>query len=339
MPSRISTLFAGGILAVALAVVAATVPVPLVALGPGPTFNTLTDVDGKPVVAVTDLPTYPTSGNLNMTTVSVTDRLTLATALSFWGSAGEQVVPRSAIYEPGKTDEQVQEKNAADFTSSEINAESAAVQELALPSVPAVADVIEGSAADGKLRAGDRLVSVNGTAVASPDAVNTLLQATKPGDTATVAFTRGDAPQTVTVTLGSGDGRAQGVLGVMLAVLPKDGGVAINLGGVGGPSAGLMFSLGIVDKLTPGPLTGGRFVAGTGAIDAQGTVSNIGGIQFKMAAARAAGATVFLLPAGECAEAVAAAPAGLQLIKVGTLHDAVTALDDLHAGRTPPSCS
>ncbi len=339
MPSRISTLFAGGILAVALGVVAVTVPAPLVALGPGPTFNTLTDVDGKPVVAVTDLPTYPTSGNLNMTTVSVTDRLTLATALSFWGSAGQQVVPRSAVYEPGKTDEQVQEKNAADFTSSEINAESAAVQELALPSVPAVADVVEGSAADGKLRAGDRLVSVNGTAVASPDAVNTLLQTTKPGDTATVAFTRDDAPQTVTVTLGSGDGRAQGVLGVMLAALPKEGDVAINLGGVGGPSAGLMFSLGIIDKLTPGPLTGGRFVAGTGAIDAQGTVSNIGGIQFKMAAARAAGATVFLLPAGECAEAVAAAPAGLQLIKVGTLHDAVAALDDLDAGRTPSGCS
>lgn len=334
-----STLFAGGILAVALAVVAVTVPVPLVALGPGPTFNTLTDVDGKPVVAVTDLPTYPTSGNLNMTTVSVTDQLTLATALSFWGSSGEQVVPRSAIFEPGKTEEQVQEKNAADFTSSEINAESAAVRELALPSVPAVADVVEGSAADGKLKAGDRLVSVNGTAVASPDAVNTLLHATKPGETATVAFTRDGAPQTVTVMLGSGDGRAQGVLGVMLAVLPKDGGVAINLGGVGGPSAGLMFSLGIVDKLTPGPLTGGRFVAGTGAIDAQGTVSNIGGIQFKMAAARAAGATVFLLPAGECAEAVAAAPAGLQLIKVGTLHDAVTALDDLDAGRTPSGCS
>jgi PDZ domain-containing protein len=326
-------------LAAGLAVVAATVPVPLVALGPGPTYNTLTDLDGKPVVDVTGLSTYPTSGNLNMTTVSVTDRLTLANALGFWASSGEQVVPRSAIYEPGKTDEQVQEKNAADFTGSEINAESAAVQELALPSVPAVADVVDGSAADGKLKAGDRLVSVNGTAVASPDAVNTLLQATKPGDIATIAFTRDGAPQTVTVTLGpAADGRAQGVLGVMLAVLPKQGGVAINLGGVGGPSAGLMFSLGIVDKLTPGSLTGGRFVAGTGAIDAQGAVSNIGGIQFKMAAARAAGATVFLLPAGECAEAVAAAPAGLQLVKVSTLHDAVAALDDLDAGKAPSGC-
>lgn len=338
MRSRISTLLASGMLAVALAVLAVAVPVPLVALGPGPTFNTLSDVDGKPVVVVTGMPSYPTSGNLNMTTVSVTDRLTLAGALSYWASPGEQVVPRSAVYDPGKTDEQVQEQNAADFSGSEINAQSAAVRELALPSVPAVADVVGGSAADGKLETGDRLVSVNGTPVTSPDAVNAILQATKPGDTATIAFTRDGAAQTATVTLGSGDGRPQGVLGVVLAVLPKDGSLMINLGGIGGPSAGLMFSLGIVDKLTPGELTGGRFVAGTGAIDADGTVSNIGGIQFKMAAARAAGATVFLLPAGECTEAVAAAPAGLQLIKVGTLHDAVTALDALDAGKAPVGC-
>ncbi|HEY0814870.1 MAG TPA: PDZ domain-containing protein [Pseudonocardia sp.] len=339
MHSRTSTLLAGGLLAVALAVLAIAVPVPLVALGPGPTFNTLADADGKPVVAVSGLPTYPTSGNLNMTTVSVTDRLTLVGALSYWAAPGRQVVPRSTVYQPGKTDAQVELKNAEDFTDSEINAESAAAKELAVPSVPAVADVVAGSAVDGKLRARDRLVSVNGTPVTSPESVNTVLQATKPGDTATVAFTRQGAPHTVTVTLGSAEGRAQGVLGVVLAVLPKAGDLTINLGGIGGPSAGLMFSLGIVDKLTPGSLTGGRFIAGTGAIDADGAVSNIGGIQFKMAAARSAGATVFLLPAGECAEAVAAAPAGLQLIKVGTLHDAVTALDDLNAGRAPATCS
>ncbi len=338
MPSRISTLLAGVLLAAALVVLAAAVPVPLVALGPGPTFNTLADVDGKPVITVSGIHTYPTSGNLNMTTVSVTDRLTLAAVLKYWVSPGEQVVPRSAVYEPGKTDEQVQQKNAEDFADSEINAESAAVRELGLPSVPAVADVVAGSAADGRLRAGDRLVAINSIPMTSPEAVNAALQGTKPGDTATVAFTRDGAQQTATVTLGSGEGRAQGVLGVVLAVLPKDGTVTVDLGGVGGPSAGLMFSLGIVDKLTPGELTGGRFVAGTGAIDADGTVQNIGGIQFKMAAARAAGATVFLLPSGECAQAVAAVPPGLQLVKVGTLHDAVAALDDLNADRNPPGC-
>lgn len=338
MRSPSPTLLAGGMVAAVLAVLAVVVPVPLVALGPGPTYDTLAALDGRPVITVDGLPTFTTSGQLNMTTVSVTDGLTLVGALRFWVAPDMQVVPRSVVYEPGRTDEQVEQKNAEDFSDSEASAESAAVRELALPSVPTVADVVAGSAADGKLKAGDRLVSIDGKTVDSPNAVAAALQDTKPGDPAAVVVTRGGARQTVTVPLGSGEGRAQGVLGIVVAVLPRDGSVTVDLGGVGGPSAGLMFALGIVDKLTPGPLTGGRFIAGTGAIDADGTVSNIGGIQFKMAAARTAGATVFLLPAGECAEATAAAPPGLELIKVGTLHDAVTALEALDAGRAPQTC-
>ena len=339
MRSRTSTLLVAAILALGLAVLAVVVPVPLVALGPGPTFNTLGKVDDKPVITVQGLPTYPPSGNLNLTTVSVTDRLTLVSVLDQWVAPDRQVVPRSAVYTPGMTDEQVQEKNAQDFTTSEMNAESAAVRELGLPSVVAIAEVVAGSAADGKLRPGDRISTVDGTPVADPDAVNHLLQATKPGEPATVAFTRDGAAQTVTVTLGAAEDSPRGVLGVMLARLPKDGTVTVDLGGVGGPSAGLMFSLGIVDVLTPGDLTGGRFIAGTGSITAEGVVQNIGGIQFKMAAARAAGATVFVLPVGECATALPAVPPGLQLVKAATLHDAVTALNDLNAGRTPPGCS
>ena len=339
MRTRTSTLLVAGLLALGLAVLAIVVPVPLVALGPGPTFNTLGKVDDKPVIAVQGLPTYPPSGNLNLTTVSVTDHLTLVGVLNQWAASDRQVVPRSAVYPPGLTDEQVQEKNAQDFSTSEMNAESAAVQELGLPSVVAIADVVAGSAADGKLRPGDRISAVDGNAVADPAAVNNLLQATKPGDAATVAFTRDGAAQSVTLTLGSAEDSPRGVLGVLLARLPKDGTVTVDLGGVGGPSAGLMFSLGIVDVLTPGDLTGGRFIAGTGAITADGVVQNIGGIQFKMAAAREAGATVFVLPAGECATALAAVPPGLQLVKAATLHDAVTALNDLNAGRTPPGCA
>jgi len=337
--SRISTLLAAGMLAVGLVVLAVAVPVPLVALGPGPTFNTLGKVDDKPVITVQGLPSYPPSGNLNLTTVSVTDRLTLVNVLGQWAAPDRQVVPRSVVYTPGLTDDEVQAKNAEDFTSSEINAESAAVQELGLPSVVAVADVVAGSAADGKLKAGDKIITVDGTPVADPDAVNRLLQATKPGDLATVALTRDGAAQNVTITLGSAPDGPRGVLGVVLARLPKDGTVNVDLGGIGGPSAGLMFSLGIVDVLTPGDLTGGRFIAGTGAITADGMVQNIGGIQFKMAAARAAGATVFVLPVGECATALPAVPLGLQLVKAATLHDAVTALNDLNAGRTPPGCT
>jgi PDZ domain-containing protein len=99
-----------------------------------------------------------------------------------------------------------------------------------------------------------------------------------------------------------------------------------------------MFALGIIDKLTKLDLTGGKFIAGTGEIEASGKVDPIGGIQQKMIGARNAGATVFLTPAANCADAKGAVPAGLRLVKVSTLNDAVTALENLRTGAPAPSC-
>ena len=114
--------------------------------------------------------------------------------------------------------------------------------------------------------------------------------------------------------------------------------VKISVGDIGGPSAGLMFALGIIDKLSPANLTGGRFIAGTGEIEANGTVDPIGGIQQKMAGARAAGATIFLTPAANCPNTAGAVPAGMRLIKVSSLAGAITDLNALKAGRPVPSC-
>jgi Lon-like protease len=114
--------------------------------------------------------------------------------------------------------------------------------------------------------------------------------------------------------------------------------VTIRVGNIGGPSAGLMFALGLIDKITPDNLTGGRFIAGTGEITASGTVQPIGGIQQKMAGARAAGATIFLTPAANCPNTTGAVPAGMRLIKVSSLAGAIAALDALKAGRPVPSC-
>ena len=111
-----------------------------------------------------------------------------------------------------------------------------------------------------------------------------------------------------------------------------------SVGDIGGPSAGMMFALGIIDKLTPMNLTGGRFIAGTGEITASGQVQAIGGIQQKMVGARNAGATIFLAPASNCSDVKGAIPAGLQVVKVGTLDQAVTDLEALKAGRPVPSC-
>jgi PDZ domain-containing protein len=114
--------------------------------------------------------------------------------------------------------------------------------------------------------------------------------------------------------------------------------VDFNLANVGGPSAGLMFSLAVVDKLTTGDLVGSTFVAGTGTISSDGKVGQIGGITHKMVAAHAAGATVFLVPAKNCYEANSDNPSGLRLIKVETLNQAVDALHAIQVGGQPATC-
>jgi PDZ domain-containing protein len=114
--------------------------------------------------------------------------------------------------------------------------------------------------------------------------------------------------------------------------------VKITVGNIGGPSAGMMFALGIIDKLTPDNLTGGKFIAGTGEITASGQVEPIGGIQQKMVGARSAGATIFLTPAGNCSDTAGAVPAGLRLVKVSTLSQAIADLEAIKAGKSVPSC-
>jgi Lon-like protease len=154
-----------------------------------------------------------------------------------------------------------------------------------------------------------------------------------------VRYQRGPVTTTTSITLGSRDDRESGFLGIEPANEPDvPFQIKISLAEVVGPSAGLMFALAIVDKLTPGELTGGHVVAGTGEITSDGQVGRIGGIGFKMTAARETGATVFLVPSGNCFEATREPPDGLRLVKVGTLSDAVTALDTLRAGGNPPSC-
>ena len=179
---------------------------------------------------------------------------------------------------------------------------------------------------------------MSGRTVASPVAVADALSGTTPGQNITVTYRRDGQERSAAVALGRSGDRPQGLLGVRPAVEPKAGDVTISLGDIGGPSAGLMFALAVVDKLTPGELTGGRFVAGTGAIDAAGDVSPIGGIPFKMRAARDAGATVFLVPDDNCAEAVTNAPAGLQLVRVTGLGDAVHQLQALDANAPVVAC-
>lgn len=316
------------------------VTVPFVSLGPGPTFNTLGEYDGKPVVAIEGTETKPTEGNLNMTTVSQRDGLTLGQAVMLWLSGREQLMPRALVYPPEKSREDIDKANKQEFKNSEDAAEYAALGFLDFPRAVTVESVNDDGPSKDKLQDGDAIDYVNGTAVADLEQFTKLLQDTEPGDEVTMDFRRkGGEVGTVTVTLGSNEDRDYGYLGVGVRDAPwAPFTIDFNLANIGGPSAGLMFSLAVVDKLTDGQLNDGRFVAGSGTIDGEGKVGSIGGIGHKILAANDAGATVFLVPADNCREALGAAHDGMELIKVETLTGAVDALNTMSDGGQPPHC-
>jgi Lon-like protease len=337
---RILTLMVALVPIVVFGVLLAVVTVPFVSLGPGPTFDTLGEVDGKQVVDIVGTQTHPTSGHLNMTTVSERDDLTLGEALTLWISGQEQLVPRDLVYPPGKTRDEVDKANNADFKNSEDSAEYAALGYLKYPQAVTVATVTDPGPSAGKLKDGDAIDMVNGAPVANVEQFTTLLKNTKPGQVLTIDYRRKNEPAgTVQITLGTNKDRDYGFMGVAVLNAPWAPFVVdFNLANVGGPSAGLMFSLAVVDKLTTGDLAGSTFVAGTGTITLDGKVGPIGGITHKMVAAHDAGATVFLVPAKNCYEASSDNPSGMRLVKVETLTQAVDALHALTSGNQTPSC-
>lgn len=341
MNRRTWTLLVSVVLVVVVGLLGGFVRVPYVALGPGPTYDTLGSDGPNPVVRVDGQQTFPTAGHLNMTTVSLTQQMSLFGALGLWASGRYALAPRELYFPPNQTEQQVEQQNTEEFNDSQTSAETAALDYLHYPMKVVVNQVVKPSPAEGVLAPGDQLVAVNGKPVTDANSVHALLGESRPGDEVAVTSRHDKQPEhTDNVRLAASAHQPdQGFLGVGPAGRPDvDFDVSIGLADVGGPSAGLMFSLAILDKLTPGELTGGQFVAGTGEIDEQGKVGRIGGIPFKMVKAREAGATTFLVPAGNCSEATSQAPDGLQLVKVDTLDDAVKALDAMREGKAPPRC-
>jgi len=338
------------------------VQVPYVAMGPGLTVNTLGTVqiedgkspDGKPkertvpVVEIAGVPTDKTDGHLNLTTVSVTDGLSLFDAISRWASRSYSLAPRETQYPPGKTNDQVREQNKAQMSGSELTAQAAALRQLNRPTKLVLAVVGKDGPAAGVLRDNDEVRTVGGTPVATVEQMQSAVRGHKPGERVDLDIVRNGVPQRVSVTLGKVEGTdAEGTpttityLGVTPVVVNADPAMKItmNVGNIGGPSAGLMLSLALVDKLSPGSLTGGKFIAGTGTITDEGKVGPIGGILHKMDGARGQGATVFLVPADNCAEALTDVPDGLTLVKVDTLPGAIDSLNAVVAGRPAPTCT
>ena len=331
--------------AIAASVLAAVlIPVPYVILSPGPTLNTLgARSDGKPLIQISGRRTYPTNGHLNLVTVSYqggpSDGFNVFTALRAWLSPHEAVVPEEELFGSNQTQQQVTRQDTQQMVSSQQLAQAAALCQLRIPFdvVDTVNLVYPGMPASGALKKGDIITAVDGTPVTCRNPTGALIRARKPG--APVRLTVDRHGTTRQIVLKTADSHGKAVIGIgVFETYRFPFPVKINVGDIGGPSAGLMFALGIMDKLTPGGLTRGRFIAGTGEISSNGAVSPIGGIQQKMAGARAAGASVFLTPAANCPDTAGAVPQGLRLIKVYTLAGAVRDLRAFAAGANVPGC-
>jgi PDZ domain-containing protein len=328
----------GAVLLLLLVWQAGVAPVPYVELGPGPTENTLGTHDGKPIITLEGRAETASAGQLRLTTVNVRDRLTLLDAVRGWLMGDSAVVPRELVYPPNKSEKEVDEENAASFRESQTSAETVALRKLGYPVQVTVTDVSKGFAAEGVLQVSDVIVSVDGQPVTSGQKLRELVRAKPAGQSRAVGIKRGDTTSTVQITPTAGDDGAPrlGVLIEQKQTAPFD--VKFDLERIGGPSAGLMFALAIIDKVEPQDLTGGIRIAGTGTIDDEGNVGAIGGIPQKLRGAKRDGATVFLTPAANCAEAVANVVPGVPMVKVTTVDDALNALDALRNGRTPIMC-
>ncbi|MEJ5928427.1 PDZ domain-containing protein [Corynebacterium sp. H128] len=311
--------------------------VPYAAEGPGPTYNTLADYDGKQIVNIAGAEVDKTTGNLNMTTVSVRTQMTLSQAVARWLFSEDTIVPIESVFPQDMTEEEINQQNQLAFVDSESSATLAAFNYLGRPTVVEIKEVTPDGPAKDHLAAGERIAAIDGIAIHSPDQLRGLVSAKKPGEKVSVTLVDGGTKE---IELGENPHTGTGFLGITMGSVPADDTkVEYNLEDIGGPSAGLMFSLAVVDKLSPGELTGGKFIAGTGTIDAAGKVGPIGGIQHKVRAAKEAGAEVFLAPQDNCAEAMRSQAEGLTVLKVATIDDAIRQLEAYNSGGEVTTCS
>ncbi|MFB2556620.1 YlbL family protein [Herbiconiux liangxiaofengii] len=343
------------LIALVLGLVMSFLPAPYVIEEPGPVFDTLgtqqqQDGGDEPLISIEGADTYPTAGTLDMLTVSVRgtreQRPSWAEIVSAWFDSSKAVIPIDQVYPPTVTTEQRDEQNAALMVDSQQEAVAAALTNLgiAYTSAVSVAALDPDGPAAGLLVAGDVILAVDKTPVPDVDTLRAALAESGADVPVTLTVRHSDGTESevqVTPTISEQTGApALGISAGYQFDFPFD--VEIKLDDVGGPSAGMMFALGIIDKLTPGELNGGQNVAGTGTIDAAGEVGPIGGIRQKMVGARDAGATYFLAPASNCDEVVGHVPDGIQVFSVSTLDDSLAALKVISAGgdtSSLPTCS
>lgn len=319
----------------------AVLPTPYVIERPGPVFDTLGTVtvgdEEVPLIEIPSEPTFATEGSLSLLTVNVYGNRDQPPSwfdvIRAWLDPSQSVVPIDAVFPEGVSTEDRREQSRIDMENSQQEAVAAALRALGEPyeSQLRVVETLPESPAEGILRSDDIILAVEGEPVRDVTALRAAIAANGTADPVSIDIVRAGSERTLEVTpvLSEGEERVP-VIGVLIAgeyVFPFD--VNIELENVGGPSAGMMFALGIIDKLTPDSLAGGAEVAGTGTIGADGSVGPIGGIVQKMHGAVAFGADWFLAPVGNCDEVVGNVPGDLEVFAVATLDEAIGVLQTI----------
>jgi len=346
LSQRMRTMLVSGFLTIALGAAITLVPAPYAIYSPGPVTNVLGLVGSKRLITITGAATYQPKGTLDMTTVQVYggpgSRVGLLEVLKAWLSRSQAVLPQDQVFPPGQTAAQVDSENAAEMSDSQESATAAGLREagLTVPETVAIAEVQGSAPAASVLRTGDVITGIDGVPTVDSAALRSTISALQPGKAITVQVRRSGTVLALATTTTSQNGRT--ILGVGLNPtfrFPVD--VKFATRDVGGPSAGMMFALGIVDLLGPGELTGGQQIAGTGTIDSAGNVGPIGGIAQKLVGARSAGAQWFLAPARNCDGVVGNVPDGLRVVRTATLHESRLAVEAIAQGKAAslPTCT
>ena len=281
---------------------------------------------------------HPPRGEVMFTTVSLRQARAFD-ALLGWLDPDIDVVDEDQIRPPDTSSEEYRKLNLALMDDSKQTAIVVALRRLghAVPETGdggLIAGVRPNLPAHNRLHPGEIVTAVDGRPTMLASGVVAAVRAHKPGEVVRldVKPTSGEPRVEEIALVANPDGSGTALLGVELRTnnqkfdMPFE--VDIRSGSVGGPSAGLAFTLGVLDVLTEGELTGGRRVAVTGTIEMDGRVGDVGGVAQKTAAVREAGADLFLVPEGEYEIARARAGSRLKVVKVANLQDALDALAD-----------
>lgn len=319
----IGALFFVGVLGIA----AWNVELPYLAYSAGPVS------DAADTVVAEEVAVYPPDGELLMLTV-VSQDVNVFEALIAGVDPTIDLVRKQAVRREGESDEEYRNRVLQQMDDSNFRAIAVALQHLGYEMVPTevvINDITQNVPASAVLERGDTVLSVNGAPIRTVEDFAPALEGYEVGDTITMTLLRNGTEIEVEVDLAEKEEEpGEPMIGVFLGELTEPPfPLAIEAGDVGGPSAGMMHTIAIIDALTEGELTGGHVIAGTGTIQLDGSVGSIGGIRQKVVGAEAAGAEYILVPAGNYEKALTAEYDDIEIVSVATLDEAITFLENL----------